>query len=174
FKEMKRRMGIEPHEDILHSLTAMTGARRAEANAVVLEMEAEALSKTQLQTGLHEVMTFLEKQGLPKAILTRNTDASVEHVLANHLPEYRFHPIVTRAFEPIKPSPAGIHHIASVWQLQASEVMMVGDGVDDIEAGRAAGSVTVLVRNAENGHVASLADHVVDSLEGLIGVVAAG
>ena len=68
---------------------------------------------------------------------------------------------MTRDFRPAKPSPAGILHIAKAWgvinetQIKDHEpvakvpipLIMVGDSVDDIEAGYEAGAATVLVRS---------------------------
>lgn len=68
--------------------------------------------------------------------------------------------MVTREFRPPKPSPAGILHIAHAWGLvDSAEVpntppaerllplVMVGDSVDDMAAGRDAGALTVLLRS---------------------------
>lgn len=86
----------------------------------------------------------------------------VNHLLENHIPGHisPFAPIITRGFRPPKPSPAGILHIANTWELtNTSEVpdtsfrerplplLMVGDSVDDMAAGRDAGAVTVLLRS---------------------------
>lgn len=102
--------------------------------------------------------------------------APVFHFLTTHLPSSSssislpFSPIITRDFRPPKPHPAGILHIASQWGIPtptlsassedtASErrlpprpqpllpIIMVGDSVDDMAAGRDAGALTVLLRS---------------------------
>ncbi|HUJ77296.1 MAG TPA: HAD family hydrolase, partial [bacterium] len=42
-----------------------------------------------------------------------------------------------------KPHPLPIQHTVAVWQAQAARVAMIGDGVNDVRAGKAAGVCTV-------------------------------
>jgi phosphoglycolate phosphatase len=46
---------------------------------------------------------------------------------------------------PLKPSPAGVHAIASALRLGAADLWVVGDGAQDVNAARAAGAVAVAV-----------------------------
>ncbi len=85
--------------------------------------------------------------------------APVTHLLEHHVPKHirPFSPIITRDFRPPKPSPAGILNIARAWGVaitqdgvsakQALPIVMVGDSVDDMTAGRDAGALTVLLRS---------------------------
>ena len=95
----------------------------------------------------------------------------------------RFWPIVTRDFDPPKPDPAGILYIAKTWGLvsegeegDASGLVMVGDSMDDMLAGRRAGAATVLLAHGDNGHVAGsgIVDLVVRRLDELVGVLERG
>ncbi|KAI0972396.1 HAD-like protein [Xylaria arbuscula] len=58
----------------------------------------------------------------------------------------------------------------------ASELIMVGDSIDDMTAGRRAGAATVLLVNAENAHLAEHphTDLVIKSLDELAGVLEGG
>ena len=73
------------------------------------------------------------------------------------MPKTEFEPIITRAFTPPKPDPAGILHIANSWGVpekeRAERMIMVGDSIDDMTAGAKAGAVTVLLANKENDHL---------------------
>jgi phosphoglycolate phosphatase-like HAD superfamily hydrolase len=83
----------------------------------------------------------------------------------------------TREFRPPKPSPAGILHIASKWNLpSADNLIMVGDSADDMAAGRAAGAATVLLASEANSHLAEHAhtDLVIEKLDELIGILDGG
>lgn len=126
--------------------------------------------------------------------------APVEHLLSKFLPAHLFEPIITRAFRPPKPDPAGILHIATSWATldnwtmppyvsppapsdQAHvqpgmelDVIMVGDSIDDMTAGYRAGAATVLLANPENQHLAGHehTDLVIDRLSDLIGVLEKG
>ena len=76
----------------------------------------------------------------------------VTHLLTKFLPNTTFSPIITRAFRPPKPDPAGILHIASSWGLEdgGNSLIMVGDSIDDMAAGHRAGAATVLLVNEAN------------------------
>ncbi|KAI1121152.1 HAD-like protein [Nemania abortiva] len=58
----------------------------------------------------------------------------------------------------------------------ASALIMVGDSIDDMTAGRHAGAATVLLVNSENAHLAEHphTDLVIGSLDELVGVLEAG
>jgi len=60
-------------------------------------------------------------------------------------------PIITRKYKPNKPHPAAILHIAQEWGIPTSEMLMVGDSIDDMLAGNRAGARTVLLLGKE-GH----------------------
>ena len=81
----------------------------------------------------------------------------VNHLISTFLNGQVFSPIVTRAFRPPKPDPAGILHIASQWKLpdRGNSLIMVGDSLDDMTAGFRAGAATVLLVNEVNAHLAS-------------------
>jgi phosphoglycolate phosphatase-like HAD superfamily hydrolase len=102
----------------------------------------------------------------------------IDHLLTTFLPSFTFSPIVTRAFKPPKPSPAGILHIARNWGLDdgGENLIMVGDSIDDVKAGRAAGALTVLLVNAENQAVAESeeTDVCINELGELVGILEKG
>lgn len=84
--------------------------------------------------------------------------APVDHLISNFCQGQIFSPIITREFQPPKPDPAGIYHIAKQWGLEdkGDRLIMVGDSLDDLTAGRRAGSATVLLVNDVNRR---LVDH---------------
>ena len=95
---------------------------------------------------------------------------------------------MTRDFRPPKPDPAGILYIARTWGLtceagfgkealvDASGLIMVGDSLDDMAAGRRAGAATVLLSNAMNQHLAQHehTDLVIDRLDDLVDILEEG
>lgn len=110
-----------------------------------------------------------------RAIVTRNAESGVK-IFIEHLCQFDtrysdgggFACILTRSFTPFKPHPAAVHHICEQWGVPTNNVVFVGDGRDDMLCGREAGAMTVLLRNNSNGHLAELADTVVDSLHELV------
>ncbi|KAI9207944.1 HAD-like domain-containing protein [Polychytrium aggregatum] len=153
FKEMRRRLDLHASDDIVHKLNEWTGERRVAAERIIREMEEEALANTQLQPNVHKLLGELQSLRIPLAILTRNAMPSVAHVLENHLPQYRFSPIITRDFVPTKPAPDPLLHIARAWGYDPRELIMVGDAKDDLACGTQAGAVTVLLMNEANRHL---------------------
>ena len=119
----------------------------------IRDVERKAMTSQTPQPGLLTLITYLEMHSLPMGICTRNFDTPVAHLLKKFLAGSDFHPIVTRDFRPPKPHPAGILHICESWGVQAKEVLMVGDSVDDMTAGYRAGATTVLLANDVNRHL---------------------
>ncbi|KXZ56885.1 hypothetical protein GPECTOR_1g799 [Gonium pectorale] len=139
FAEMRRRVGVHPTEgDILDVIRQRTPEDQARALAALRDMA--------LMPGAQELCAFLDRQGLPRGLITRNVRRSVQH-FHDFLGLDPFAPAITRECEfPYKPSPAALQHIASSWGVSPGEVLMVGDSVkDDVVSGNRAGSVSVLL-----------------------------
>ncbi|PHH50808.1 putative uncharacterized hydrolase YOR131C [Ceratocystis fimbriata CBS 114723] len=179
FGEMRRVLGIPKTVDILDHVYSLPEASQAAAHEAIRAIERRAMDEQAAQPGLAELMQYLDSRGIRKGICTRNFDLPVKHLLDTYLPDSLFHPIVTRDFRPTKPDPAGILHIASTWGLagpDASGLIMVGDSIDDMTAGRRAGAATVLLANEVNKHLVEHdhTDLVIDRLDELIGVLENG
>ncbi|KAK9451262.1 HAD-like domain-containing protein [Limtongia smithiae] len=176
FGEMRRVLGIEKGVDILDHIYALDPDAQEDAHEKVRLVERKAMVEMKPQPGLQMLMDFIAAQGLKKAICTRNFETPVNHLLSNFLPEHLFHPIVTRDFTPPKPSPAGILHIASHWDIDPSHIVMVGDSVDDMLAGHRAGVTTILIESDVNGHLkeAPETDVVVQTLDEIIDLLKRG
>lgn len=175
-----------PSEDLLSSSIPKQDLTSPQSRAVeaIRTIERNAMTKQIPQPGLQELMTYLSNRGIPKAICTRNFPAPVHHLLGNHLPDEKFHPMITRDTEGVqpKPSPEGIWKIAQTWGFDqdaveeikgsnlsnmedvnvldlakkylGSGLIMVGDSIDDMTSGHRAGAATVLLVNEDNSHLA--------------------
>jgi phosphoglycolate phosphatase-like HAD superfamily hydrolase len=129
------------------------GQRRC--NEIFADIEQRAVDDMQLQDGGAELVQFLIESGLKTAVLTRNKEKNVVHMMElyknemsinNEIP---FDPIVARNTkanpndeEPLKskPHPDGIRHICKLWGCEPSDVIFVGDSAnDDIAAANRAG-----------------------------------
>ncbi|KAL4887034.1 HAD-like domain-containing protein [Aspergillus karnatakaensis] len=158
FGEMRAALGISKSVDILHHIRSLpTAEEQLEASNKIKAIEREAMDHQEPQPGLVELMDYLEKKGVKRALCTRNFEMPVMNLLQNHLPEHVFLPIITRETPGLlpKPDPAGILHIAGEWGLKnrAESLIMVGDSIDDMAAGHSAGAATVLLLNGHNGHL---------------------
>ncbi len=203
FAEMRAALGIDRSTDILEHVAGLpTAAAQQTAMEAIRAIERRAMAGQVAQPGLQALMDYLARKGVPKAICTRNFDQPVAHLLATFLAGHVFDPIVTREFRPPKPHPAGILHIARSWGLtrepvapgkeeedreeeeeeealrdaDASRLIMVGDSIDDMTAGHAAGAATVLLVNDVNAHLAEHAhtDLVIERLDELIDILDRG
>ncbi|KAK4946445.1 hypothetical protein LTR10_014644 [Elasticomyces elasticus] len=92
---------------------------QARAVKKIKDIERQAMTLQRPQPGLQDLMAYLTRRGVRKALCTRNFPAPVHHLLSNHLPDEEFHPVVTRETEGIqpKPSPEGLWSIAQAWGL---------------------------------------------------------
>ncbi|KAL2071570.1 hypothetical protein VTL71DRAFT_12805 [Oculimacula yallundae] len=184
FGQMRSALGIDKSIDILDHIHSLPASEQDAAQEKIRAIERSAMSSQEPQPGLASLMDYLEKKNVPKGICTRNFDAPVTHLLEKFLEGKEFGPIVTREFKPPKPHPAGILHIAKSWGFltsdgqsgDASQLIMVGDSIDDMTAGHKAGAATVLLVNDVNAH---LADHehtdlIVSRLDDLIEILENG
>ena len=160
FGEMRSALGITKSVDILDHIYSLPSSEQPAAHEKIRTIERTAMSSQQPQPGLVPLMSYLESKGIPKGICTRNFDMPVTHLLKKFLEGKKFEPIVTREFRPPKPHPAGILSIATAWGFtkgeegDASQLIMVGDSIDDMTAGYKAGAATVLLVNEANVHLA--------------------
>ncbi|KAL9080912.1 MAG: hypothetical protein Q9157_000412 [Trypethelium eluteriae] len=142
--------------DILDHIHSLPEKEQQIAQEKIQAIERRAMLVQKPQAGLLELMEYLTERGVRKGICTRNFDTPVNHLLTNFMPSQLFDPIITRAFRPPKPDPAGILHIAKNWALDdgGNSLIMVGDSIDDMTAGYRAGAATVLLVNEQNAHLA--------------------
>ncbi|PFH60401.1 hypothetical protein XA68_11023 [Ophiocordyceps unilateralis] len=157
FTEMRAALGIAASVDILHHIDGLPLDRQPAAADAIRAIERRAMLSQSPQPGLAALMSYLDARHIPKAICTRNFDLPVQNLLSKFLAGSPFSPVVTRSFRPPKPHPAGLLHIAASWGLHddaglpdASGLIMVGDSLDDMTAGRLAGAATVLLVNDVN------------------------
>ncbi len=185
FGEMRAALGITKAVDIIDHMNALPREEQAAAHAAVQNIERAAMAKQAPQPGLDGLMRYLDARGVPKAICTRNFNVPVDHLLGKFLAYTTFAPVITRDFHPPKPSPAGILHIAKQWQEgrasddevpAATGLIMVGDSIDDMTAGRKAGAATVLLVNEVNRELAEHAhtDLVISRLDELVDILENG
>jgi phosphoglycolate phosphatase len=98
--------------------------------------------KTTLMPGTRETLESLS--ALPLSICTNKPRVATELVVARLGLQESFRFIVAGGDLPErKPHPMPLHHIASELGVTANALLMVGDGPQDVECGKAAGARTV-------------------------------
>jgi HAD superfamily hydrolase (TIGR01509 family) len=143
FHLIRREMGLPQGVPILEALAAAADDGHAERRwAILADHEARGVERATLYPGVLEFFEELERRTVKRAVLTRNSRTSAVATLARF--DIEVHLIHAREDGPVKPDPAGIWRICEHWGLEPRECAMIGDYRFDIEAGRAAGTRTVL------------------------------
>lgn len=145
FEFMRRKLGLEQNEPILEALNAMPAEQAASLWQSLNEMEEYFADKSCLMHGAATLLQRLHARGAQLAILTRNTLPVVEKTLqacgiAHYFPRDQ---ILDRDSCIPKPSPDGINRLLERWQADASDAVMVGDYLFDLQAGKDAGVTTI-------------------------------
>jgi HAD superfamily hydrolase (TIGR01509 family) len=165
FKKLKQQCGMSPGGDILKELEAMPTRERHKAKARIEAVETEAALQALGSRGAVDLVRFLQDQGIYTAILTRNSRASLNITLQRLELEVDFS--LAREDALPKPDPDGIHQFSQHFNIPPEHLLMVGDFVYDIEAGKAAGAYTALVTGGRQPAFECYPDFQVDYLEEL-------
>ena len=142
FPRIKREMGIGTRP-ILEALAEMNDGDRAAAEAVLARHEEEAAHHSSLNAGCDALLAWIAEHGVVTGLITRNTRASLQTVLAKH--GLSFGTLITREDAPFKPDPRPLRLACERLGVEPADAWMVGDGQYDVEAGRAAEVRTVWI-----------------------------
>lgn len=72
FVEMRDALGITKATDILDHIYSLPADQQAEGHEKIEAIERRAMESQKPQPGLAELMSYLEKRNIRKAICTRN------------------------------------------------------------------------------------------------------
>ena len=162
FEVIRREMGLPAGVPILEAVAQTeSAAERDRLQAILHRHELAGAEQATLFDGVPEFLQWLEAQGLPRAVLTRNSRASTDIVLARL--GLQFDRVLTREGAPPKPDPAGLLVISRAWNIRPAELLFCGDYLFDLEAGSRAGMVTALFAPDELPSFADQADFVLKS-----------
>lgn len=176
FPEMRKAIGLNNKEkDILEFIEELpTTEDKKWAEAKIHEVETKAMREMKPQPGLIDLMKFLTLNNFSKNICTRNVITPVKYLINKYIPQEwsQFDNILTREFRPTKPYPEPLLHISNLLDTEPHQLIMVGDSFDDMQSGRSAGCITILLKNHVNGYLLNehrnLIDFAVDSLDEII------
>jgi len=163
FDAIREEIGVE-REPLLEAMERMAPAQRARAEAILHRHEESAAGDSTLQPGAAEVVAAVRSAGMAAALMTRNSDRSVETFKHRHGIEFDL--TWTRYSGPMKPSPEPVLEICRRLGATAAQSWVVGDFRFDIDCGRAAGATTVLLwdRDRARPDWSDQADHVIAAL----------
>lgn len=148
FPAIRRELGIAAEDDILSHLAGLPADEARVLSERLDAIELRLAREVAPAPGAARLIHHLRGSGKHVGILTRNLHAvavsslEVLGISDCFAPEY----VLGRDEALPKPDPAGIHHLLELWSVSPGEAVMVGDFRFDLEAGRAAGCRTCLLR----------------------------
>jgi HAD superfamily hydrolase (TIGR01509 family) len=160
FALMRREMGLGPGEPILESLAKLPAQERRRCEAILRRHELAGARRSRPIPGVEELLALLRRKRLRAAILSRNSRESTR--LALGCLAFEFDPVIAREDAPPKPAPDGIHAILRSWNVAAEQVILIGDYLFDLQAGRRAGVRTVLFARGRSLEYGDQSDFVLD------------
>ncbi len=142
---------------------------RNRAMEILERYEAQAAMESELNEGVHEMLEYLARKQLKKALLTRNSRKSVDTVLRKHNLHFEF--IVSREDTKPKPAPDPIFLLSKRMNIRTDHLLMIGDYKYDIMCGRAAGTKTALLRYQEYVLTEITPDFEINSIREVINII---
>lgn len=172
FQGFKAANGMPLDRPILEVIEESPPDRAAHLNRQLEAWEEGIAHQSVVAPDAARLLEHLHQRGHALAILTRNTRALAFVTLraAGLLHYFDESVILGRDSATPKPAPDGIHHILETWGAAVDDAVMVGDYIYDIEAGRNAGTATVLIDRLREMPAAwaGVPDRVVQRLDALI------
>lgn len=159
FHLLCRQLGWPAGTAILEHLQTLTEpAERQRALGIIEAFELAGAAAAQWMPGAAELLHLLQHHQIPTAILTRNMRSATNLCLQRLGIVVDI--VLTREDAPAKPDPAGLLHIAKVWQKEPADLLFIGDFKFDLATAQAAGMPGCLYLNTHNKHYQSEADFV--------------
>lgn len=149
FAVIKTAVGCPIETPILEYIATLPDAdQRENAYAALDTFETEAAGRSMPNAGAESLLAHIKALGLPVGLISRNSLDAITISMRNFRDTTLgdFDVIITRD-DPVnpKPSPEGILSAAAGLGINADQIIVVGDYIFDMEAGRRAGAVTVLL-----------------------------
>jgi HAD superfamily hydrolase (TIGR01509 family) len=170
FASVRRALGCPQGEPILEFINSLPSEeRRARARSILDAEEMEAAERSQPNLGAEDLLDYARLRRLKLGILTRNRAAAIRRALENfaRIRASDFDVILTREDVCLpKPSPDAVLLAARRLAVPVDSVLVVGDLVYDIQAGKGAGAPTVFLTNEGlSSACAEQPDYTVDRLQ---------
>lgn len=165
FRRLRQQLNL-PEGDILKWLAELPPTQKAQALALIEEFEQDGVENVTWNDGALETLDAVRAMELPLAIVTRNSRASLVAVCQRL--DLTVDLLVAREDAPPKPDPACLHYTAERLGVPIEHLLVVGDYRHDMDAGRAAGAMTVLLTNGHPPSWPAEADLVIERLGELL------
>ena len=151
FAAIREAVGCPPDQLILEYIDALKDpAEKRRCLDLLEDFEIAAATASRPNAGAEEVVQSLCARGLGLGIVSRNGRASIDRAFRNftEIDQTWFQAIISRdSAVPPKPAPDGVLMAAQTMHVDPARMLMVGDYVLDVQAGHAAGAITVFLED---------------------------
>lgn len=169
FELIREKLGIKDGFILEAILEERNEKKRAEMFQILENFEVKSAENAKLAFYAKELLQYLRRSGVIYGIVTRNSRRSVEIIAKKFSLQFDF--IISRDDAKPKPSDEPIRMLIEKFGIKNDEVLVVGDFLFDLIAGKKAGAKTALIIHEKNkGFVESFkayADYIFKSLKEL-------
>ncbi|MEI7768274.1 MAG: HAD family hydrolase [Phycisphaerae bacterium] len=170
FDQIRRDIGLPAHGPILEQIATLPAAAQSRAHTILERHEDTAAAQSRLHPGAADLLAQLSALRLQTALLTRNSPACTQLVLARH--HLRFDHIATRAHTPYKPHPDSILNIVRALNADLARTLMVGDAIYDLQAAQRANCASAWLKPRHpRADLSAQATYVLTSLADLLPII---
>jgi HAD superfamily hydrolase (TIGR01509 family) len=171
FDAIRQEMGFAPDAGpILELMEEMTPQQRADAERILQYHEEKAVAEAKLNPGAKETLNALREKGISIGILTRNRIVNVQAVADKF--GLKFDAAVGRNEGPVKPDSFGVLYLCKQFGIKPQEALVVGDYLFDLLCAKAAGAVSVLLKNHRSAEEFSHhADFVIENVAEILKII---
>ena len=179
FNLIKRAIGCPAERFILEFIETLEDHVQQEKAIFALEeFETKAAECSEPNNGAEELLLYLRTNGIRTGIISRNSLESIKRALHNFkkIKFSDFDVIITRDDHvKSKPDADGVILAAKKLKVDVKELVVVGDFLFDIQAGKNAGSITVFLNNGlEHDFSDPESDYTISQLDELKDVIRPG
>jgi HAD superfamily hydrolase (TIGR01509 family) len=170
FDAIRRALDLPPSQPILEALAELPVEEARRRTTLLDEIELELARQAREAAGAEALLAALHERDARVGVLTRNSrHNALETLCATGLDRFFSADVLMGRDEATpKPSPDGILKLLERWGAPASDALIVGDYLFDLQAGRAAGVATIYVDASGAFPFAELADLRVSGLVDLL------
>lgn len=178
FALIRQRIGCPDDMAILEFIQTLSDeSQRQKAIGEVCDHEMAAARKAKPNLGAESLLVELKALGVKVGLISRNIRIAIERALANfeHTLIEDFDLVISRddLIAP-KPEPDGITYVSEYFAIPPEEILVVGDFVFDIEAGRRGGALTAFITNGNKLDTPDKPTFVIHQLTELLPLVQMG
>lgn len=176
FGFIRQELAIPDGEDILGYLESLPPEVAHLRHSRLDDIERELARRATAAPGALELLAYLGERGIQMGVLTRNSrDVALLTLKAIGAQHYFSEDHVLGRGEALpKPNPAGVLHLRDTWRVAATNLVMVGDYLFDLQAGKSAGALTVHIARPDGLRWPDESDIMVERLDDLLMMIKSG